>query len=132
MVNINGSYKKTCLVKRHGQFDYCKKWLSCGYVSWVLTSCDALTLSLGVEFPVGVVGKLYITGGRINGARTNQAEAIDMDGQAGTVTPLPAMQEARISHALAAAGSLLFAFGGYIIGVSLMSSCEFYDSRTNR
>ncbi len=50
----------------------------------------------------------------------------------GTVTTLPPMQEARADHALAAAGSLLFAFGGYIRGGPLMSSCEFYDSRTNR
>ncbi len=86
--------------------------------------------ALSVEFPVGVEGKLYITGGRIDGTRTNRDEAIDVDGQAGTVTTLPPMQEAREDHALAAAGSLLFAFGGWNRG--LMSSCEFYNSRTNR
>ncbi len=39
---------------------------------------------------------------------------IDVDGQEGTVTNLPPMQETRSGHALAAAGSLLFAFGGWI------------------
>ncbi len=75
---------------------------------------------------------MYVTGGRIDGTRTNRAEVIDVDGQAGTVTTLPPMQEAREQHALAAAGSLLFAFGGWIKIGSFMSSCEFYDSRTNR
>ncbi len=86
-------------------------------------------------FPVGVVGKLYVTGGRINDKQTNRAEAFDLDGQAGTVTTLPPMQEAREDHALAAAGSLLFAFGGWIkLGWNghETSSCELYDSRTNR
>ncbi len=87
--------------------------------------------TLSVEFPVGVVGKLYVTGGRINDTRTNRAEAIDMDGQAGTVTSLPPMQESREAHALAAAGSLLFAFGGWIDYGVFASSCEFFDSRTN-
>ncbi len=75
---------------------------------------------------------MYVTGGRIDGTRTNRAEVIDVDGQAGTVTTLPPMQEAREQHALAAAGSLLFAFGGWRKGGSYKSSCEFYDSRTNR
>ncbi len=87
---------------------------------------------LSFELPVGVIGKLYVTGGRINGTQTNRAEAIDVDGQAGTVTTLPPMQEARADHALAAAGSLLFAFGGWIKIGSYMSSCEFYDLRTNK
>ncbi len=87
---------------------------------------------LSFELPVGVIGKLYVTGGRINGKQTNRAEAMYVDGQAGTVTTLPPMQEVRGDHALAAAGSLVFAFGGYIKGGSYMSSCEFYDSRTNR
>ncbi len=75
---------------------------------------------------------MYVTGGRIDGTRTNRAEVIDVDGQAGMVTTLPPMQEARNYHALAAAGSILFAFGGYIKLGSWMSLCEFYDSRTNR
>ncbi len=87
---------------------------------------------LSFELPVGVLGKLYVTGGYNIGTRTNRAEAIDVDGQVGTVTTLPPMQETRSSHALAAAGSLLFAFGGWIKIGSFMSSCEFYDSRTNR
>ncbi len=88
--------------------------------------------TLSVDIPVDVSGKLYVTGGRINDKQTNRAEVIDVDGQAGTVTTLPPMQEAREDHALAAAGSLLFAFGGWIEINSYMSSCEFYDSRTNR
>ncbi len=87
---------------------------------------------LSFELPVGVIGKLYVTGGRINGEQTNRAEAFDLGGQAGTVTSLPPMQETREDHALAAAGSLLFAFGGWIDHGSYMSSCEFFDSRTNR
>ncbi len=87
---------------------------------------------LSFELPVGVIGKLYVTGGRINGTQTNRAESIDVDGQTRTVSALPPMQEAREDHALAAAGSLLFAFGGWIKHFSHMSSCEFYDSRTNR
>ncbi len=87
---------------------------------------------LSFELPVGVIGKLYVTGGYINGTRINRAEAIDVDGQAWTVTTLPPMEEARSSHALAAAGSLLFAFGGCIKSGSSTSSCEFYDLRTNK
>ncbi len=75
---------------------------------------------------------MYVTGGLINGKQTNRAEAIDVDDQAGTVTSLPPMQETREDHALAAAGSLLFAFGGWIDLGSYMTSCEFFDSRTNR
>ncbi len=75
---------------------------------------------------------MYVTGGRIDGTQTNRAEAVDVDGQAGTVTTLPPMQEAREQHALAAAGSLLFAFGGWIKNFVYASSCEFYDSRTNK
>ncbi len=67
--------------------------------------------------------------------RTNQADVIDVDSQTGTVTSLSPMQEARESHALAAAGSLVFAFGGWIKRSELeelTSSCEVFDSRTNR
>ncbi len=75
---------------------------------------------------------MYVTGGRIKGTQTNRAEVIDVDGQAGTVSTLPPMQETREEHALAAAGSLLFAFGGWIDYGSYLSSCEFYDSLKNR
>ncbi len=75
---------------------------------------------------------MYVTGGRINGKQTNRAEAFDLGGQAGTVTSLPPMQEAREDHDLAAAGSLLFAFGGWIKDGLYMSSFEFYDSQTSR
>ncbi len=67
--------------------------------------------------------------------RTNQADLIDVDSQTGTVTSLPTMQEARSSHAIAAAGSLVFAFGGLIKRderEELTSSCELFDSRTNK
>ncbi len=67
--------------------------------------------------------------------RTKQADLIDVDSQTGTVISLPPMQEARERHALAAAGSLVFAFGGWIPrgeGQERTSSCELFDSRTNR
>ncbi len=67
--------------------------------------------------------------------RTNQADVIDVDSQTGAVTSLPPMQEARESHALAAAGSLVFAFGGWIkrgAAAERTSSCELFDSQTNR
>ncbi len=67
--------------------------------------------------------------------RTNQADVIDVDSQTGKVTSLPPMQEARGYHALAAAGSLVFAFGGCIKRdelEELTSSCELFDSRTNK
>ncbi len=68
--------------------------------------------------------------------RTNQADVIDVNSQSGTVTSLSPMQEARSSHALAAAaGSLVFAFGGWIKRGERderTSSCELFDSRTNR
>ncbi len=81
------------------------------------------------------VGKLYTTGGYLNNVRTNQADVIDVDSQTGTVTSLPPMQEARESHALAAGCSLVFAFGGWIKRGERderTSSCELFDSRTNR
>ncbi len=67
--------------------------------------------------------------------RTNQADVIDVDSQTGKVTSLPPMQEARSRHALAAAGSLVFAFGGWTKrgeGDEETSSCELFDSRTKR
>ncbi len=78
---------------------------------------------------------MYVTGGSLNKTKTNRADLIDVDSQTGTVTSLPPMQEARESHALAAAGSLVFAFGGFIKrgeGEGFTSSCELFDSRTNR
>ncbi len=67
--------------------------------------------------------------------RTNQADVIDVDSQTGKVTSLTPMQEARESHALAAAGSLVFAFGGWIKRSEInerTSSCKLFDSQTNR
>ncbi len=67
--------------------------------------------------------------------RTNQADVIDVDRQTGTVTSLPPMHEARSRHALAAGGSLVFAFGGWIKRGERderTSSCELFDSRTNK
>ncbi len=78
---------------------------------------------------------MYATGGYLYKTLTNQADVIDVDSQTGTVTSLPPMQEARNNHALAAAGSLVFAFGGLIKrgeAVGQTSSCELFDSRTNR
>ncbi len=82
-----------------------------------------------------VIGKLYATGGYLNNVRTNQADVIDVDSQTGKVTSLPPMQEARHCHALAAAGSLVFVFGGWIKRNEInerTSSCELFDSQTNR
>ncbi len=79
-----------------------------------------------------VIGKLYVTGGKIAKTLTNQADLIDVDSQTGTVTSLPPMQEARSRHALAAGDSLVFAFGGYNNQDERESSCELFDSRTNR
>ncbi len=63
---------------------------------------------------------------------TNRAEVIDMANRTGTQTALPPMQVPRYWHASAAAGSLVFVFGGVNERRELTSSCEFYDSRTNR
>ncbi len=78
------------------------------------------------------LGKLYVTGGIINGARTNLAEVIEVANQTGTPTALPPMQVPRSQHALVAGGSRVFAFGGWRSEGDVTSSCEFYDSRTNR
>ncbi len=78
---------------------------------------------------------MYVTGGSLNKTKTNQADVIDVDSQTGKVTSLPPMQEARGYHALAAGGLLVFAFGGMIKrgeGEEQTSSCELFDSRTNR
>ncbi len=77
-------------------------------------------------------GKLYVTGGVINDTVTNRAEVIDMANRTGTQTALPPMQVPRSSHASAAAGSRVFVFGGWNGRVEPTSSCEFYDSRTDR
>ncbi len=80
------------------------------------------------------IGKLYVTGGEVNGNPTNLAEVIEVievANQTGTPTALPPMQVPRSNHALAAGGLRVFAFGGLSEG-GLMSSCEFYDSRKSR
>ncbi len=56
---------------------------------------------------------MFVTGGRINDAPTNQAEMVDVDNHSGTHTKLPVMQVPRRDHALTAGGSFVFAFGGY-------------------
>ncbi len=71
-------------------------------------------------------------GGRINGAPTNQAAMIDLANHTGTQTALPPMQVPRHGHASAAGGSLVFAFGGRNEQNGRTSSCEFYDTRTDR
>ncbi len=74
---------------------------------------------------------MYVTGGDINDEPTNLAEVIEVANQAGTPNALPPMQVSRSWHALAAGGSRVFVFGGWSEG-GVTSSCEFYDSRTNR
>ncbi len=76
-----------------------------------------------------VTGRLYITGGLTS---PHQAEVTTIASHGDTMlAPLPPMLEGRRSHATAAAGPLLFVFGG-INGLSeVMSSCEFLDTRTN-
>ncbi len=63
--------------------------------------------------------------------RTNRAEVIDVANHTGTKTTLSSMNFARSNHALAAAGSLVFAFGG-CSQPNERTSCEFYNSLTNR
>ncbi len=77
------------------------------------------------------IGKLYITGGVINGAWTNRAEVIDLANQTGTQTALPPMQMPRSRHASAAGGSRVFVFGGRNEWDERTSSCEFYDSQVS-
>ncbi len=78
------------------------------------------------------IGKLYITGGETNYVSTNQAEVIDLANHTGTQTALPPMQVPRYYHASAAAGSRVFVFGGKNERRKRISSCEFYDTRTDR
>ncbi len=63
---------------------------------------------------------------------TNRVEMIDVANHTGTKTTRSSMNVPRSDHALAAAGSLVFAFGGYSQPNEGTSSCEFYDTRTNR
>ncbi len=77
------------------------------------------------------IGRLHVTGGEVNGSSTNQADAIDVASRTGTKTSLAPMLEARSLHASAAAGPLVFSFGGYNEQDKRLSSCEFYDSRKN-
>ncbi len=60
------------------------------------------------------------------------AEVIDLANHTGAQAVLPPMQVPRSSHASAAAGSRVFVFGGLNERDELTSSCEFYDSRTDR
>ncbi len=78
------------------------------------------------------IGQLYITGGEVNFAAINQAEVIYVANHSGAQTALPPMQVPRYCHAPAAAGSLVFVFGGLNERNERTSSCEFYDSRTDR
>ncbi len=79
-----------------------------------------------------VIGKQYAMGGVINKESTNRAEAIGVASHPGTTVALPPMLAARCNHASVAAGSLVFVFGGWTKTFKGLSSCEFYDSRTNR
>ncbi len=72
-----------------------------------------------------------MTGGWKNERSSNQARAINVSSQGGTVTKLPPMVVSRCIHATAAVGSFLFAFGGLNEQNDMVSSCEFYDPATN-
>ncbi len=79
-----------------------------------------------------VIGKLYITGGQVNGKKiTNNAEVFDVPSKTGEVKALPPMVEPRRWHTSAAAGPFIFAFGGVNEQNKEISSYEFYDSRTS-
>ncbi len=77
------------------------------------------------------IGKLYATGGKVNGNPTNLAEVIEVANQTGTPTALRPMEVPRSDHALAAGGSRVFVFGGCSED-GQTSSCEFFDSRKSR
>ncbi len=87
---------------------------------------------LSLDNFVCVIGKLYSTGGVIDNLPTNRAEVIDVANHPGMIITLPPIQEARRGHASVASGSFLFVFGGQIGMLKGLSSCEFYDSRTNK
>ncbi len=71
-------------------------------------------------------------GGYINGISSNRVDLIDLAKHTGPQTALPPMQVHRKCHASAAAGSRVFVFGGLNERNERTSSCEFYDSRTDR
>ncbi len=74
---------------------------------------------------------MYITGGRINGMTTDQAEVLNVQSKTGEIIELSPMVEPRTGHATVAAGPFVFAFGGWNGQGESTSSCELYDSRTN-
>ncbi len=73
-----------------------------------------------------------MTGGGIGREVISRTAVIDVANHTGAQTALPPMQVPRYCHASAAAGSLVFAFGGRNDREELTSSCEFYDTRTDR
>ncbi len=83
-------------------------------------------------FCLYIIGKLYVTGGFIEDTVRNRAELIELASHTGTQTALPPMQVPRYYHASAAAGSRVFVFGGWNERYGRTSSCEFYDTRTDR
>ncbi len=100
------------------------------FISYSIAGANVVTKGNFSFWPV--IGKLYITGGQINGKKiTNNAEVLDVPSQTGEVKALPPMVEPRRWHTSAAAGRFIFAFGGVNEQDKEMSSCEFYDSRTN-
>ncbi len=79
-----------------------------------------------------VIGKIYLTGGYIIGRGiTNRAEVLDVSRPTCEIKALPPMTNSRKWHATTAAGPFVFAFGGVNEHHEKVSSCEFYDSRTN-
>ncbi len=122
-----------------GKFLHLKSWLLGRWVSGAhivaLTQARDVTWHLGAHYGYPIlcfIEELYVTGGIINDTVTNRAEVIDLANRTGTQTAIPPMQVTRNWHASAAAGPLVFVFGGLNERVERTSSCEFYDSRTNR
>ncbi len=72
-----------------------------------------------------------MTGGLKNERSSNQARAINLSSQGGTITKLPPMLESRCIHSTAVIGNFISAFGGLNERNEVVSSCEFYDPATN-
>ncbi len=72
-----------------------------------------------------------MTGGLINGVTTDQAEVLNLPSKTCEMNALSPMVELRAWHSTVAAGPFVFAFGGWNEKGENLSSCEFYDSRTN-
>ena len=83
-------------------------------------------------------GKIYVTGGCIQGSETNQGSSVSSayvyDPQADVWTQLASMSTARQAHASTAVGGKLYIFGGADDPVSTsgcLSTAEIYDPASN-